>query len=236
MIISTHVTNTLPEVLASKLLSTLTVKFDFDIENAQIPQFRSLINLLLGEENDLFHNHQPDGKVKYRYPLVQYKVIDGKACLLGIGEDGVAAVQSLLDQPALRTLISEQNDHNLMISSLETDDLMLFREPTQTYQISQWLALNEINARKWQDDKNMVARLQLLENTLAAHILKFCSAIRWQLPPKSLVVSLSECKERRVRFKGVPFMAFDVAFKTNIMLREYVGLGKGVSHGFGVVM
>ena len=38
-----------------------------------------------------------------------------------------------------------------------------------------------------------------------------------------------------LRYKNVKMMAFDVEFKTNVSLPDYIGLGKGASTGFGMV-
>ena len=36
-------------------------------------------------------------------------------------------------------------------------------------------------------------------------------------------------------FKRQKLMAFNVEFSTNAFLPSFIGLGKGVSHGFGIV-
>ena len=41
---------------------------------------------LFGQESDLFHNHDVDGKSLYRYPRVQYKVVDQTPTLVGLAE------------------------------------------------------------------------------------------------------------------------------------------------------
>ena len=37
------------------------------------------------------------------------------------------------------------------------------------------------------------------------------------------------------KFKNVNMLGFDVVFSTNVSLPQYVGLGKGVSLGFGMI-
>jgi hypothetical protein len=37
-------------------------------------------------------------------------------------------------------------------------------------------------------------------------------------------------------YKSIKFAAFDMMFKTNVSLPNYIGLGKGVSHGFGTIV
>ena len=46
------------------------------------------------KNKDIFHNHYDDGSYIYRYPHIQYKIICGKICILGIG-DGAEEVANL---------------------------------------------------------------------------------------------------------------------------------------------
>jgi len=46
---------------------------------------------------------------------------------------------------------------------------------------------------------------------------------------------LEVLKEKPITFKGGRRQCFDIRFKTNVFLPEYIGLGKGTSKGFGVV-
>ena len=43
-----------------------------------------------GSQNLLFHNHEPDERLRYRYPLIQYKRIHRKAAIICVGV-GVSA-------------------------------------------------------------------------------------------------------------------------------------------------
>ncbi len=40
---------------------------------------------------------------------------------------------------------------------------------------------------------------------------------------------------RVIPFKGIKMLAFDITFKCNVSLPNYIGLGKGVSLGFGML-
>ncbi len=203
-------------------LQHCTTQFNFPLAPSEIPRFRAAIAATAGMENELFHNHKKGDQFHYRYPLIQYKAIDGKAALTGINE-GVTAIKKLLlenSDPAL-------SDFNFSEKTFR----MAYR--TDHYRIYRYLALNEQNYQHWLDAPDLVTRIRLLESTLAAHVLKFCSAIHWQLPQR-LEVSITDMRKRSwVRFKGVKLLAFDLSFQSNITLPPYVGLGKAVSHGFG---
>ena len=59
-------------------------------------KLRGYFSHLFGQESDLFHNHHPDGKVIYRYPRIQYKVVEGEPMLIGLGEGAQLLVERFL--------------------------------------------------------------------------------------------------------------------------------------------
>src|SRR5690606_19483830 len=75
----------------TKNIRLLTVKFDFELKQDEIRQFRGAIIKTTNGSNNLFHNHTEKGNI-YRYPLIQYKQLNKKAALLCI-EEGVEGLQ-----------------------------------------------------------------------------------------------------------------------------------------------
>jgi len=41
--------------------------------------------------------------------------------------------------------------------------------------------------------------------------------------------------QRLAHYKGIKLMAFDIEFKTNLVLPQYIGIGKNASVGFGTL-
>jgi hypothetical protein len=158
--------------------------------------------------------------------------------LLGLGETGEEALARLTQQPDFREACRHfsSDGPSFLLAEQTTDTLLLHTDPIHTCRLHNYIALNEKNLADWQEHQSLPARAALLERCLTAHILKFCSAIRWQLPPKSLQVELLDFRSHTTRAFDNPFLAFDVLFRTNITLPQGIGLGKAVSHGFGVVM
>ncbi|MBQ1723026.1 MAG: hypothetical protein II034_04455, partial [Muribaculaceae bacterium] len=71
----------------NKYVRTLTVTYDIDIENWEVPLFRgAVINAMGTSANMLFHNHIGDDEFRYRYPLVQYKRLGGKAAIVAVAQ------------------------------------------------------------------------------------------------------------------------------------------------------
>ncbi len=225
-----------PAFLATHELEYAQLPLPMPLHEREIPTLRRLINRFVGGDNDLFHNHRTQqGGYHYRYPLVQYKTIEGQATVWGMGETGVAALHQLTTNASFRAqwLASSGAEPVTAVEHLET--LLLHTHPRWQYHLRQYIALNNDNRSAWNEKPGLAARATLLERCLTGHILKFCSAIRWQLPPHSLLVELTDYRARTVKSFDNSFLAFDVAFRTNITLPEGIGLGKAVSHGFGVL-
>lgn len=211
----------------------LHLVFDHPLESRNIAGFRASIARAAGYEQDLLHNHREDGSVQYRYPLVQYRMDAGRAALIGL-EEGAMAIYDWYSRSDGQLWWNEAN-HHLGIYAMEMQQYEIaYHETPAPYRLTQWLALNERHYHNWQQLPDLAARSQELERLLVAHILTFCRAVNWRLPER-LDVSLQDIHAvRRTRFLGVNLMAFDVHFRCNLRLPFAIGLGKGVSHGFGV--
>ena len=76
-------------------LPTIVIQFENEIETKAIPFFRGAVIASLNEKNILFHNHDED-KLRYAYPLIQYKRIHKKAAVMGV-EKGIEVITQLLN-------------------------------------------------------------------------------------------------------------------------------------------
>jgi Cas6b C-terminal domain/Cas6b N-terminal domain len=218
-----------------KTIKILNATFDIPLLPHQLPKWRGALAEHAGWEDEHFHNHQgAKSRVHYRYPSVCYRVQGEKAALWAF-EEGVTATQDML----LRsdgTLRMDGRTHRLRIDEFNIRDYPLsMSDVPQPYFLKNWLALNEDNFKTWDKLPSLTARTAMLEQILASNIIAFAKAIKWQLPQR-LEVSLIQIRSTHtVPHKGVPMVAFDVSFSANITLPEGLGLGKAVSHGFGVV-
>lgn len=211
----------------------LHLVFDHPLESRNIAGFRASVARAAGYEQDLLHNHREDGSVQYRYPLVQYRSERGLAAIVGLA----AGAEAIYDwyHAAGHQLLWDDVVQPLRLHSLDVQVLSLrYHEDPATYRLTHWLALNDRHYHNWQQLPDVAAQKAELERLLVAHLLTFCRAVHWRLPER-LEVALQELHAvRRTRFLGVSLMAFDVHFQCNLHLPYGVGLGKGVSHGFGV--
>ena len=206
---------------------------DHPLKRSDLRRFRAQVSEALGPGNVLFHNHTDDDArpLRYRYPLVQYKVLNKKAAIIGIAEGALA----------VREQISPDGVHFAgnfeILSRLDENYQIGLGTELQPYYLAQWLALNPDNAKRWQSLSGEAARTPELERILAAHILSFASGIGYHVPgPKGLVVEIQEwAGPRRASYHGKNFHSFDVRFSCNLTLPFDIGLGKAASHGFGCV-
>lgn len=220
----------------SKILNTLQVVFqEVKLFPRQIPVFRGAVAEWAGWDKALFHNHQPGEKLHYRYPLIQYRCMEGHGCLYAL-EEGVAAVQQALFRSGDHTVESKEGPMGFNYYSIanEQHELKLSDKLT-TYYLNDWLALNSENYRIWKEHPGLGNRVSLLEGALAGHLLAFATGIGWQLPQGSLKVELLDIyNKRKVKVHGNESIAFNVRYRTNLQLPDDIALGKAVSHGFGV--
>lgn len=212
----------------------LHIIFSEPIQAYDIPRFRAAVIEKSQRESDLFHNHLDHDKFIYRYPLIQYKVTDKKASLVCLNE-ATEDIHYLLKQRSFDFRIGHEN------LKYEIDDVRLKYERIQTwdqdfrYNIHNWMALNQDNYREYQNLGSLIERMQFLEQLLEKHIRIFMEAMgaSEELP---LQVKLQEIKgEKHIEYKGVFHLTFSMNFTCNLSIPNYVGLGKGVSVGFGIV-
>jgi hypothetical protein len=210
------------------------VQFAADIDGWEIPAFRGAVIKKTGEQHITFHNHINDKEVIYRYPVIQYKRIGRNPALICV-DFGVDEVHHFFNNRNLDIEISGRK-LSLGVKNLQMNQFNLqVWEKTFTMHISQWLALNQENHAKYMATADELSRLALLESILKGNILSFAKGIGWDIDREiSLRIDTIE-KVRPVTFKEQKVLAFDVTFRTNVFLPDYLGLGKGVSLGFGTV-
>jgi hypothetical protein len=216
-------------------LTTALMVLQHPLRDGQVGQFRKLVNVFVGNQNDLFHNHKNRQSVIYRYPMVQYKCIEGMAAVLGIGTEGVAAVYALGQHPEFREQCSLWLGDGFAATTETTDTLVLQNDLHYRYQLRKYLPFHTDNLTQWNTTASLVKRAQLVEKCVVGHILKWASAVGWLLPPRSLEVAVTEMRPYKTTLRGASFLALELDFRTNIALPEHIGLGKAVSLGFGVL-
>ena len=95
------------------------------------------------------------------------------------------------------------------------------------------MCIRDRNYKKYRKIKNWKEKKEFLNNILVGNVLSMCKGLDYVVMGKLYVHSLLD--EIKVSYKAIPHIGFTGEFKINFMMPDYIGLGKGVSHGFGTV-
>ena len=200
----------------------------------EVPLLRGALLHQADGDSTLFHDHIGD-KLRYRYPLVQYRESGGYASLFCLG-DGVVAVESLLCAVSSAEVRIGRREEKLLVDSetRRTDELVLSDE-VQEYNIHRYLPLNQENYAKYKATDSIVDRYQMIEKCLVGNILSFAKSMGMFFEQQIKVKILDVANTHEYTYKKVRMLGFDLRFKTNVVLPRYIALGKGVSIGFGEI-
>lgn len=217
-----------------KKIKTLFIKFENEIPAKLVSSFRGAIIEKVGRDNILFHQHKSEKELLYQYPLIQYKTIDKKAAIVCLG-DGVDEIHKLFQFNKWDIRIQTETIL-LKIDKLDLNTITLnVWEKMFTYKIQNWLALNKENYENYLKIESLTAKCVELERILIGNILAFAKGVDWKVE-SPVKVNITEIKSQKaIPYKGVPLAAFDIEFKSNVYLPNNIGLGKSVSHGFGIL-
>lgn len=219
----------------SKFVRTLTITYDLEIENWEVPLFRGAVVDGIGTSaNMLFHNHTPEDGLRYSYPLIQYKRQGGKACIVAI-EQGADIIGQFMASGCNVLKIGDR-EATCDVAQLRPRRMLvqLWQSPFH-YRVSKWLPLNNKNYELYMNAEGPEARKTLLEGILKGNLLAMLKGLDIWLDG-NLTVQITHLSEPyKLRYKGLDLMAFNADFDSNLSIPSLVGIGKHVSVGFGVV-
>lgn len=211
-------------------LEVCTVKYsELRLKNRDAEKIRGYIgNRYI--ENNLLHNHD-DNKFIYRYPLVQYKVIDNIPTIIGINEAAniVAKIGLFEDELIIRDVSYDINKKEINKENFEfgcTDDYIEYEFVTP------WIAINQKNRAEYQYG-NEIKKEEILKKVLIGNIISMSKGLGYTVS-KQLICWIN-VEEKRVKLKGITHVGFVGKFKVNFKIPDYLGLGKSVSRGFGTI-
>ena len=215
-------------------IPTIVIQFNNEIEPQAIPFFRGAVIASLEKKDILFHNHDED-KLRYSYPLVQYKRIHKKAAVMGVGK-GIEAISQLLSAGDFHYQIgNEKVDMQIQAVNAYDNEIILTENADNRYRIQNWLPLNTDNYKQYQETDNMVDRIHILERVLIGNILSFLKGVGIHMEDQIVLSITNITSQHAVTYKNVKLMGFDIEFKTNITFPQYIGIGKNASVGCGVI-
>lgn len=222
-------------IVMNKYVRVLTVIYDLKIENWEIPLFRgAVINAMGDSANLLFHNHIGDDEFRYRYPLIQYKRLGGKAAIVCIGE-GTQAIGEFFASGNFDVMIGNRHEKLQLLRAEPRNCNVQVWEQMFRYRLRRWLPLNSENYKKYMECESLAERCLLLEGILRGNILSMGKGLDVDFD-KQVKCSITELQDPyQVEVKGVKMMCFSVDFSCNVSLPANVGLGKHASLNCGIV-
>ena len=215
------------------------------------PENRAVLAILITDKpvkktayqvKGVFMRHYPDldiipmldGKYRdrYLYPRVQVKVLNEQIYIIGVG-DGSDCVLQLIDK--INTLdfgnitfeVNDKNIIDLMDQFQQTDQLIRYRFVTP------WVALNQTTGRKYRALNNS-KRVSFLNKLLGQNIVFVAKELSLDLEDKVFTkVNLSSLFPKPVDENN--WGAFFGEFSTNFNLPNFIGLGNGITRGYGAI-
>ncbi len=215
-------------------ITTLTVRFTNRIRQEELPFFRGAVIHSAENAGVLFHNHMSDDRLRYAYPLIQYKCIDGRAVVVCIG-DGIADIENFLAHNPDSVRIGRRREQLSILRINKATTLLRLTPEWHWYRICRYLPLSQENYAQYREMESMVERCALLERCLVGNILSLAKGMGVFFDTDVKVALQHVDNSRLYEFKKIKMMGFDIVFKTNAVLPANVGLGRKVSFGFGVL-
>jgi hypothetical protein len=211
---------------------TTTIRFpEISLQTRDAHKLRGYFGEYFKEQSPLLHNHYEDGSARYKYPLVQYKVIDHVPMLLGLNEGAELLTSLFLKIHELELAGTSYPIYSKNISQQQVETGII-HELSGFKFANHWMALNSENYKEYLG-LNAEEQQSKLNRVLRNNILSFFKGVDIWIEDKIMVKG--NFRPRSSNFKDNKMMVFEGEFVANVSLPDYVGIGKSVSRGFGVV-
>ena len=180
----------------------------------------------------LLHQHVTD-KLIYRYPLIQYKMLDGNPLVLGIN-DGADVLKEIYDK--FDEIKLGESNYTLMERgvTVKSEEFGCTEEILSYSFAMPWLALSQENYDKYVAASEEERR-DLLRRILVGNILSASKGLGY-VAKEHIRLDLGRMKDEICMLKGTKVTGFRGEFTTCFAIPDHMGLGKSVSRGFGAVM
>lgn len=222
-----------PLMYCMKKVKLLRIQFKNELSEVELPYFRAAVIAQVDRDNGLFHNHDGDG-FHYRYPLIQYKRIHRKAALVCMAE----GTEQIMDffQRRVRTLQIGNRPMEVEIENLYLNEVTFQAWDTLfPFRLNRWMPFKEQNYAEFHQLTQEEDRIAMLERILRGNLLSMAKGLDWWID-REVKVKIDHLHRSRLSdHKDYKAQVFDLDFRTNIHLPDFIGIGKRAGLGFGVV-
>ncbi len=201
---------------------------------SQTHKFRGFVGNLFKDE-DLIHNHdRQTGRAIYRYPLIQFKLIDNTPAIIAVTERAVSVFMQLFME--LEYIQIDGETIPVFEKDLKIEETTFgFTEKPVAYEFnSAWIGLNQKNYLQYRDANNG-EKQKILQSALIGNILAMAKGVGYWLEKEQRLEAELQVCECPVNLKGRTMKGFRGRFQTNFVIPDFLGIGKSVSRGFGAV-
>lgn len=222
--------------METKKTNILVVRFKNRLQRKEIPYFRGAVIRAIKDADPvvLFHNHIQD-QFRYGYPLIQYKSIDQKAAIVCI-EKGTEAIGKLFSTCNFAFEIGNRQTEMEVESIIATQAVLQIQESKVKYTLQHWLPLSQVSYQKYKTLDGLIDKVQFLENILIGNILSFAKGVGVYFDKQITACITGMGTPETAVYKDVKMLCFNIEFESNVLLPDFIGLGKGSSHGYGTII
>ncbi len=222
------------ETATTSKLSITQIKFpEIKLPIRDAHKLRGYFGNVFKEHSPLLHNHYDSGELRYRYPLVQYKILDNTPTLVAIDAGAELLTELFLKIKEINIDGKKYAINNKQISAEQCEIGM--SDALHTYNFETlWMALNQENHKNYiKSDK--IERIKMLNKIIVGNILSFYKNVNLMLDPSERILATVQVNPKQTKFKDQTMIAFTGSFVTNAVLPDKIGIGKSVARGFGTI-
>jgi len=194
------------------------------------PELRGFFATKFTEYIEL-HQHDAD-KFVYRYPVVQYKMINNVPTVIGINE-GAEVLKKIYDE--YQEIRLGANTYQIVERGIALkDEEFGISDKIRSYEFATpWLALNQENYKRFYALKGNEERDEFVRKILIGNIISMSKSLGYEVPAQ--IKCDTNLHFQKDRLKDVSVMTFTGKFHVNFLIPDFLGIGKSVSRGFGAV-
>lgn len=179
------------------------------------------------EEEVLLHNHEGDYEFRYKFPLVQYKLIGGKLGIIAY-EEGVELLNRIYQQ--VDSFQLGQREIPVKDKELKLKDFKFeVQETLYRYTlVTPWIAINQQNYSRYKAGEFDLNRQ--MQNNLLSNFKDVGITVTEK------IMCSGEFTPVKVILKDTSLIAFKGEFVSNVYIPNHMGVGKRKSIGYGTIL